>query len=452
MRPGDRVALLGGSGYDFARAAFGIGRAGAVLVPLNARLAPAEIEFQLRDSEASCLILAADAGDGLTLPSGLARLPLAEIFSGATGAAFEPGPVDLAAPHTIMYTSGTSGRPKGAVLTHGNFAWNAFGSALNLGLRDDDRWLACMPLFHVGGLSILLRGVLYGMTVVVQDGFDAARVTRALRDEGITIVSLVATMLRRLLDEAPEGPLGPDLRCLLLGGGPVPEDLVRECLRRGIPVAPTYGLTEAASQVSTLLPAETALKPGSAGKALPPVELRIEAVEGEAAAAGEAGEIVLRGPTIAAGYLNRPRETAVAWRGGWFHTGDFGYLDADGYLYVIDRRDDLIVTGGENVYPAEVEAVLESHPAVREAGVFALADARWGQRVAAAVALHPGSEPVTEATLRASCGERLAGYKVPASVRFVQELPRNTAGKLLRRELRAMFEGAAGPHNGLPPP
>ncbi|HXH21116.1 MAG TPA: o-succinylbenzoate--CoA ligase [Dehalococcoidia bacterium] len=436
VKPGDHVALLAPNSAAFAKVVFGVMRAGAALVPLNTRLTDAELAWQLADSEPALLV----AAGGAPIPPSRCALATLEEVSEAGGEAMgEAGQFDLDALHSIIYTSGTSGRPKGAMLTYGNHLWNALGSAANLGVRDDDRWLACMPLFHVGGLSILLRGVLYGMTVEVHEGFDAARVNEALSGGDVTIVSLVATMLRRML-AAHEGAYHPRLRCVLLGGGPAPADLVQECLRRGIPVAPTYGLTEAASQVSTLLPEEAAAKPGSAGKPLLTVVLSIVREDGSAAPAGEAGEIAVRGPTVMAGYWRRPEATAAALRDGSLRTGDYGYLDSEGYLYVADRRDDLIVTGGENVYPAEVEAVLEAHAAVREAGVFALPDREWGQRVAAAVVLEPGAEAGAEA-LRAWCRERLAGYKAPRTFVFLPELPRTASGKLLRRELRERHGG-----------
>jgi O-succinylbenzoic acid--CoA ligase len=430
---GDRVALLAPNSGAFARAVFGVSRAGAVLVPLNVRLSAAELAWQIEDSEPA-LVLA--ASDGVpALPASPSPLVLLEDVTSAPPAPPDDVPdIDVDALHSIIYTSGTTGRPKGAMLTYGNYLWNAFGSAANLGVRDDDCWLACMPLFHVGGLSILMRGVLYGMTVEVHESFDVARVNHALGGGEVTIVSLVATMLRRLL-EAHEGGYHPALRCILLGGGPAPRELVAECLRRAIPVAPTYGLTEAASQVSTLLPAETASKPGSSGRHLLTVELRIRREDGREAAAGEAGEVVVKGPSVTKGYWRNPEATAAALQGGWLHTGDYGYLDGEGYLYVIDRREDLIVTGGENVYPAEVEAVLESHPGVIEAGVFALPDAEWGQQVAAAVVLSDGASTSDEA-LRAWCRALLAGYKVPKTIVFADALPRTASGKLLRRELR----------------
>jgi O-succinylbenzoic acid--CoA ligase len=346
---------------------------------------------------------------------------------------------DADAVQAIMYTSGASGRPKGAMLTFGNFFWSAFGSMAQLGVHEDDRWLVALPLFHVGGLSILFRSVVNGTTAVIHESFDPVRANRAIDEDGVTIVSLVSTMLLRMLEARDHRPFPASLRCVLLGGGPVPQELVDKGLELNIPIAQTYGLTETSSQATTLQLAEVVTRAGSAGKPLLPTEIRIKREDGSIAAPGEEGEIVVRGATISPGYWRRPDATAAAIRDGWLHTGDAGSIDADGYLYVIDRRDDLIVSGGENVYPAEVESVLSTHPAVREAGVFALTDPLWGQSVAAAVVLREGLELLTAEALRVFCRERLAAYKAPREVFFTEELPRTASGKLLRRELRAQF-------------
>ena len=228
-----------------------------------------------------------------------------------------------------------------------------------------------------------------------------------------------------MLDARGERPYPPWLRCVLLGGGPAPRPLLERCAARGVPVVQTYGLTETASQVATLAPEDALPKLGSAGKPLFPTELRVDAPP------GEIGEILVRGPTVSPGYVNRPERGAAD---DWLRTGDLGRLDAEGYLYVVDRRDELIISGGENVYPAEVEAALLAHPAVAEAGVTGLADSTWGQVVYAAVVLRPGAGATAE-QLRAHCRARLAAYKVPTRLELVATLPRNAAGKLLRRRL-----------------
>ncbi len=446
VRPGDRVALLGWNSAAYAAAVFGAGRAGATLAPLNARLASAELAWQLADLDAAALLhdaACAAAAQALAVERPrLAIVPLEEAVA-AEPLAEPPGPVELAAVHTIVYTSGTTGRPRGAMLTWGNHLWSAIASALNLGLRGDDRWLACLPMFHVGGLSLLFKSALYGMPLVVHASFDPERANRAIDEEGVTIVSVVAAMLQRMLDARGGRPYPSSLRCVLLGGGPAPAPLLEACADIGAPVVQTYGLTEAASQVATMAPGETQRKPGSAGRPLPGVELRIVRDDGAEAAPGEPGVILARGPMVMAGYWRQPEATAAALRDGWLHTGDVGYLDAEGYLYVLDRREDVIISGGENVYPAEVEAVLLAHPAVSEAAVVGAPDERWGQAVAAAVVLKPGAE-IREDDLRAFCRERLAAYKVPSRIRFVEALPRTSSGKLQRRLVRERWF-ASGP-------
>nr|WP_287909199.1 o-succinylbenzoate--CoA ligase [Chloroflexus sp.] len=427
---GSRVALLARNRLAYAAVVHAAPRAGVTLVLLNTRLTPAELAFQVCDSAPSLLIAEAELSTKIHEAAyGVPIVTLEELTAPTTTISPSPAPpIDLAAPHTIIYTSGTTGQPKGAILTAGNHWWNAVGSMLNLGLHDDDRWLAVLPLFHVGGLSILLRGVIYGIPVVLHERFDPALVKRDLAEQHITIVSLVAVMLQRLLI-VDSTPFPAHLRCVLLGGGPAPLALLEQCAARGIPVTQTYGMTEAASQAATLAPAEALQRLGSAGKPLLPVELRIVRSDGSEAAAGEVGEICLRGPTLSPGYLGMPSRRPDE----WFRTGDMGYLDADGYLYVVDRRSDLIIAGGENIYPAEVEAALLSHPAVVEAGVVGLSDPEWGQRPVAAVVVR---FPVTAESLIAHCRERLAGYKVPRTIVFVDELPRTAAGKLRRHQLR----------------
>ena len=441
---GGRLALLARNGSGFVQIVHAVPRLGAALVPLNVRLTADELAWQIRDVDAACLVYddpnAKNAAELKKIAPAVTHLPLAELTERgedgrAEGVDLALERVDLSAVHSVIYTSGTSGRAKGAMLTFGNYFWSAMGSALNLGLRGDDRWLACMPLFHVGGLSIILRGVIYGGTVLVHESFDADAVNGAIDAEGVTIVSVVATMLRRMLEARGEGSYPDSLRCVLAGGGPLPRPLLEECIRRGVPVVQTYGLTEAASQVTTQATDEASRRLGSSGRPLFTTEVRIEGEDGRAPAPGEPGEIVVRGPTVTPGYLNDPEATAQALRDGWLHTGDIGYLAADGELYVLDRRDDLIVSGGENVYPAEVEEVLRAHPGVLDAAVVGLADERWGQQVAATVAPRQGVE-LDEAELLAFCRSKLAAYKAPARIRFVEELPRNAAGKLLRRAVR----------------
>lgn len=303
---------------------------------------------------------------------------------------------------TVMFTSGTTSAPKPVFLTPRNWEANAVGSALALGLDPNERWLCVMPLAHVGGLSILLRSTLYATTVVLHERFDTAAVLDELIDpgRGITLVSLVPTMLSRLLDAGLERP--PTLRWALLGGGPIPQPLLERAARAGVPVAPSYGMTEGCSQIATF------------GFPLHGVRMRIDE-----------GEIVVSGANFAPNTLGAD---------GWLRTGDLGEFDACGRLRVVGRSSDTIVSGGENVAPAQVEAALLEHPEVADVGVFSRPDPEWGERVVARVVLHAGAS-ATAAELRAFAAERLARFKVPKEIEFGETLPRTASGKLLRREL-----------------
>jgi O-succinylbenzoic acid--CoA ligase len=303
---------------------------------------------------------------------------------------------------TMMFTSGTTAKPKPVYLTLANWEANAIGSALALGLDLDERWLCTMPLAHVGGLSILLRSTLYATTVVLRERFDTGAVLADLMsaERGITLVSLVPTMLARLLDAGLERP--PTLRWALLGGGPIPAPLLERARDAGVPVAPTYGMTEACSQIATF------------GFPLRGVEVRTRD-----------GEIRVRGPIVAPSALGDD---------GWLHTGDLGELDGHGRLRIIGRKADTIVSGGENIAPSQVEAVLLEHPAVVDAGVFARPDDEWGERVVATVVLRDGYS-VNPAELQDFLGTRLARFKVPKEITFSDALPRTESGKLLRRRL-----------------
>ncbi len=374
-----RVAIALPPGEDFVVAVHACLLAGAAAVPIDLRLNAAEQEQRLAGAE----------------------VVVSEPVRPRTASDF-PG-VDGDRPVAVMHTSGTTAAPKPVELTYGNFLASALGSAVALGLDPAERWLCPMPLTHVGGLSIPIRSAIYATTAVLHGRFDTESVLRELMDPArrITIVSLVPTMLARLLDAGLERP--PTLRWALLGGGPIAPALLERAAAAGVPVAPTYGMTEACSQIATH------------GWPLPGVEIRID---------GD-GEVVVRGPIVAA---------AAMADDGWLHTGDLGCMDDLDRLQIIGRKADTIVTGGENVAPAEVEAALLEHPAVQEAAVHPREDPEWGEAVVATVVLRNGASARPE-ELRDHCAARLAGFKVPKTVRFADKLPRTASGKLLRRQL-----------------
>lgn len=441
----DHVALLAHNGPHTVTIIHALHYVGAVLIPLNTRLTTDELTWQVEDAAASWLI--GDEANAENARSISKKRPGTQVVIWSDILSLQPDEARFALKSTIsltdrqaiMYTSGTTGKPKGVMLSYGNHWWSAVSSALNLGLHINDRWLISVPLFHMSGLSILMRSVIYGITAVIHETFDPEAANRAIMEDDVTIASVVSDMLRRMVECLGDARYPETFRCMLLGGGPVPMPLLEQCQQKGIPVFQTYGLTETASQIATLSPEYMLTKAGSAGKPLFPAELRIEAEDGTIREPEKEGEIVVKGPSVTSGYWQREAATREAIRDGWLYTGDIGYVDADGFLYVLDRRSDLLISGGENVYPAEIESVLTSHPAVAEAGVTGIRDRRWGQVPVAFVVLHTGKD-VTEQDLKTFCRKRLARYKVPVRVLFVDALPRNSANKLLRRELLNLIQ------------
>jgi len=397
-----------------------------VLVPSHATAAEREA---MRAKAQTDFVLTAE---GIAGPAAAA----AESLSFDPGA--EPPLRRLDAPAAVVFTSGTSASPRAVVLTQGNFLWSAVASGRNLGVVEGDRWLACMPLHHVGGLSILTRSAAYGTAAVLHGKFDPDAVNHAVDEEGITILSLVPTMLARLLRSRGGRPFPLSLRAALIGGGPMEPALLEEAAALRLRALPTYGLSEATSQVTTLSPRDWPEGLASAGMPLAFVKVEIRDESGRALPAGEEGEIVVRGPTVMAGYLGDPEATAAALRGRWLHTGDAGRWDEAGRLVVLDRRTDRIVTGGENVSPAEVERALATHPGVADVCVVGLPSAEYGEEVAAVIEAKPGI-PVTMEGLREHASARLASFKLPRHVMIVTAVPRSSGGKLLRRLARERF-------------
>ncbi len=334
---------------------------------------------------------------------------------------------------TIMYTSGTTGKPKAVQQTYSNHYYSAISSCENLGVSALDKWLCMTPIYHISGLAILFRSVICGISVHMLERFEPEQANRAIINDQVTIASVVSTMLTKMVAENSAYPT--TFKGMLLGGGSVPKSLLKLCQEKRIAVFQTYGMTETCSQFATLAPVDSMRKLGSAGKPLENCELRIVNADGKQCLPNVSGEIVVKGPVVTSGYLYE--ENADAFADCWFHTGDIGCLDEEGYLFVLDRRSDLIISGGENIYPAEIEAVLLTHPHVIDAGVTGIADDTWGQVPIAVVVVN---EPVEQTKLRTYCEERLAKYKVPKKIIIVEELPRNAAGKLLRRELKRLSE------------
>ncbi|WP_312908880.1 class I adenylate-forming enzyme family protein [Natronosalvus caseinilyticus] len=336
----------------------------------------------------------------------------------------------------VAFTSGTTGEPKGVRLTARNLVSSATASAFRLGVDPDDRWLCCLPMYHVGGLAPVFRSTLYGTTVVLQREFDPDATAKVIESHDVTGVSLVPTTLSRLLETGWRPPAS--LRFVLLGGAPASPDLIDRCGRRGVPACPTYGMTETASQIATATSEEAVAHEGTVGRPLVCTEVAILDDDGDPVEVGETGEIVVSGPTVTPGYLEAER-TRAAFDERGLHTGDLGRRDEDGRLWILDRRSDRIVTGGENVDPTAVAAVLEDHPAVSAAAVVGLSDEEWGERVGALVVASSGEE-IDPHALRAYCRDRLAGFKCPKTIGIASSLPRTHSGTVDREHVRARLE------------
>ncbi|MDR9450751.1 MAG: AMP-binding protein [Acidimicrobiia bacterium] len=415
VNDGDRIAVWGAHDLATVLAMWAVPRAGAVLVPLNTRLAAREAVQQIEDAAVSLVLGHGDRPD-------LGR-PSLELDDLANGEPHQADPPRADSPHSIVYTSGTGGRPKGVILTWGNFEAAAGASAQVLNHGPKDVWLAVLPLFHIGGMSILIRSARQGGAVVLAP-FDPHRVVAHLREGRITLVSLVPTMLARVL-EVDAGPF-PGLRVVLLGGGPVSESLLARAAAGRVPVLSTYGLTEAASQVATV-PLAAALARHKVVEPVPGMAVRIVDEESVEVPTGTSGRLQIRGPAVSPGYVHdRPRSP-----GTWFTTGDLGRFDTSHSLEILGRADDTIITGGENVYPLEVEAAIEENPEVVEAAVYGIDDPEWGQIVAATVVAAGVDGHSLDQFLRG----RLAGYKIPTRWNFVSSIPRTGLGKVDRSRL-----------------
>jgi acyl-CoA synthetase (AMP-forming)/AMP-acid ligase II len=461
VRRHDRVGYLGKNSDRYFELLFGAARAGAVLVPVNWRLAAPEIAAILADAGVSVLFLGSgfsavpdalgigDAMRCIAIDDPAGRWPDFDAWRDAQPADDPMPALDPEDTVLQLYTSGTTGLPKGVELSHRAMI-KVCELADVFGAGPADASLMCMPVFHIAGTNVALFALAFGATVVVMEEFTPAGLIDVIPRHGVTHLLLVPAAIRMLVqDPACASADFSSVKYLIYGASPIAEALVEQA-RAVFPNAGlchVYGLTEAGGG-GTFLPPEAhdpALgKLRSCGRVYPGMELRIAGPFGEDVAAGEVGEIVLRTPTVMKGYWNNPEATrAVFFPGGWLRTGDAAYVDADGFVYVYDRVKDMIVSGGENVYPAEVENALFGHPAIADVAVIGVPDPRWGEAVKAIVVLHPG-ETATAEQIIGHARPRIAGYKLPKSVDFIAALPRTAAGKVLRRALRAPYwEGRA---------
>jgi fatty-acyl-CoA synthase len=422
LRPGDRVSTLTGNSGEHVATMFGCAKAGAILHPISWRLAAAEVAYQLDDAD-STLFLVEDAYREL----GEAALALAAVRPtrelGSRSGLSLPAPADDD-PLFLIYTSGTTGKPKGALLTHANCFWTNLSFDLATGIRPDDVVLQVLPQFHCGGWNV--QSILAwwkGATIVLERGFDAARALELIEERRVTTMMGVPANYLFMSQEAgfAEADLS-SLRLAVVGGAPMPEALLDVWAARGVEIVQGYGLTEAAPNVLCLPPEDARRKAGWAGKPYPYVEGDISAD----------GELLVRGPNVFPGYWRNPAATEAVFRDGWLLTGDVAERDDEGNYRIRGRLKDMVVSGGENIYPAEIEHVLHDHPAVSDAAVVGVPDEHWGEVCAAFVVL---AAPATEDELREHCRAQLARFKVPKTFQFVDALPRNSMGKVLKSEL-----------------
>lgn len=459
VRAGDRVALLLPNGPEIFESFLAIAKLGAIAVPLNWRLVPDELEFLLSDSGSVTLLygtgfdepvgelerrgstpvrrwIRAGAGEGPAFAQGYAALQAAA--SPNEPAIGGGGDDDV----VILYTSGTTGLPKGAVHSHRTAIWGAVSMFTDFELRRRDRYLLFMPAFHVGGLNPFVACLMGAATAVVMSGFDARRAWKVVEEERVTAFIAVPAMLAEMLPPALRGEVdASSVRWIMTGASPIPESLLHAYQKRGIEIVSAYGLTEAYGQGCVLPPDQAAQRIGSVGKGFFHLDARVVDAEGRDCAPGVPGEIVLRGPQIMRGYWNQPEATAETIRDGWLHTGDVAVLDEDGYVTIRDRTKDMIISGGENVYPAEIEKLLHGHPGIRDVAVIGQPSARWGESPFAVVVREDPS--LTAEGVLEYCRGKLARFKQPRGVAFVDALPRNPSGKLQKPALRERFPGPA---------
>jgi long-chain acyl-CoA synthetase len=439
---GDVVSLLLPNSAEYIIAYFACWQLGALAGPVNGHLKAQEIEYVVGNSESKLMLVNSEfleKVDELETP----RVVFDDERKASRG--FKPKNADQLSEDDdaiIIYTSGTTGKPKGCLLTHGNVIANARQITQWLGFTADDRLLTIMPLFHMNAVSVTTMSALYASgSTVVSPKFSASRFWNIISDYQITSFGSVATMLSMLLSTYPDGvPAGlktDQLRFAMCGSAPVPAEVLRRfeetfnCL-----VVEGYGLSESTCR-STFNPPDERRRPGSCGLPIGN-EMRVVDEEDREVADGELGEIVLRGANILKGYFKNEAATKTAFRNGWFHTGDIGYRDADGFFYIVDRKSDMIIRGGENIYPREIDEVLYQHPQIAAAAVIGIPDELYGEDVAAVVVLKPDSK-VTQQEVVDFCKARLADYKCPKTVRFVTDIPKGPTGKLLKRELAQMF-------------
>ncbi len=444
LSKGDRIAVYAHNSPEHIFLFFACVKLGTVLVPLNFRLVPRELDVPLADAEPRLFVYAEDlsgqVGRLSAVPADAHRLPLAQLapfLDGRTTGAFTPAqPRNLDDLVMLLYTAGTTGRPKGAMINHRMLLWNSINTSLRLDLTSGDHTQSYAPFFHTGGWHVLFTPFLHsGASHTLLPRFDADLILELMQSERTTLLFGVPTMLQMMADSPRFAAADlSSVRYAIVGGAPMPRPLIDVWHRKGVFIRQGYGLTEVGPNCFSLHQDDAVRKRGSIGFPNFYVEARVVGEDGRDCDTDEVGELCLRSEVVTPGYWRRPAETAAAVTDGWFHTGDMVRRDGEGFYFVVDRKKNMFISGGENVYPAEVEEVLVRHPAVREAAVVGVPDAKWGEVGKAYVVLEDGRQTTAEEIL-AHCRAYLAAYKVPKQVEFITQLPRNEAGKIDRRAL-----------------
>ncbi|MEI3611659.1 o-succinylbenzoate--CoA ligase [Pseudogracilibacillus sp. SO30301A] len=432
ITPQAKVAILSTNQLEMIIAIHALTYLQTPMVMLNTRLSNRELTYQIKQAEVELIITTDELRNEKELEHPNQKT-YGEINLLSEINVELAKQIDLSKPCTLMFTSGTTGLPKTVVHTYGNHWWSAVGSMLNLGLTDEDKWLLTLPMFHIGGFSILMKNIIYGMPIYLMGKYNANYLYEVLNEKKITIASLVSLMLRQLIDELGENELPSYIRCILLGGGSVPDPLLKKIEEKKMPLFQSYGMTETSSQIVTISLADAKVKSGSSGKALFPADLRIENPNMDGI-----GEIWVKGPMVMNGYLNNKKANEESFHEDWFKSGDLGFMDKDGFLYVVDRRSDLIISGGENIYPSEIENVILELDGIVEAAVVGKKDDVWGE---IPVAFVVENEKKTSADkILNHLKNNLASYKVPKEIIYVDTLPKNASNKIMRHKLKEKLQ------------
>ena len=446
IKKGDRIAILADNSLEHLLLLVAAQKTGFILVPLNYRLAPPEIGYLLKDSDPALLVVEdkyaekvrQEDYDGMVIElstvSSAQSIDINQQPTSHSLITYHPSPDD---PILILYTSGTTGFPKGAMYTYKMMFWNSINTAMSLIINNDSRTINCMPLFHTGGWNVLMTPFFHhgGYTCLLKK-FEPALILDLLVSEKVSIFMGVPTMLKMIADLPNFSAASfPDLYYIIVGGEPMPIPLIEKWHEKNVPIRQGYGMTEVGPNLTSLHHKDVVIKKGSIGKPNFYVSAKIVAINGQEAAPGQAGELLLKGPMVTPGYWRNDEATQKSIEDGWFHSGDMAIMDEDGYLFIVDRIKNMYISGGENVYPAEVERVLLQHPNISEAAVIGVPDAKWGETGKAFIVATIGSS-LDEVSLQAFCRQELAGFKRPKYFEFIEALPKNDTGKINRKALK----------------